>query len=396
MRPIAERAAALPRLLFVSLGVPGLGGSSTAAYDLFRRLRDDGADVHFFNLIEAERAAFLELAYGPSLGNPYELDNVHTCWLAQGAAAPPELAPLIEGVDPRFLIGVGWIAARSSLRAVPQRPVLLLTGSCRSAQNWVTSGEQRDVMAVMDQLERVPNRPLPIEPGEHEVYRDCHLVLTHSAQTLHLAERFFPAFTGKIFPQPFWFAEWICDGARAGIEHSRPFEDRDIDLLFVATNWDRPEKNYPLVKALAARHRDSVVHLVGEAAKVPPSVVSHGLVADRDRLFELMGRSRAVVCPSLMDAAPGVLFEASVLGANVVASRNCGNWELCHPDLLAHPCETDAFVECIRRARIRKYQDSLDRFLHPSSYDRLVQTLVAVTRPFQARPAGEPSQRTTT
>ena len=94
-----------------------------------------------------------------------------------------------------------------------------------------------------------------------------------------------------------------------------------------------------------------------------------------------MGRARAVACPSLIDAAPGILFEASAMGCNVVASRNCGNWEICHPDLLADPCTSDAFAACLTRARATKHADHLDRFLERRSYRELVKILTALSQP---------------
>ena len=100
----------MPRLLFVSLGVPGLGGSSTAAFDLFRRLLADGVDAHFLNLVEVERAAFLEIAYGPSLGNPGGLPRVHTHRFTRALWDPqPELARWIDQLDPAIVVGVAFL-----------------------------------------------------------------------------------------------------------------------------------------------------------------------------------------------------------------------------------------------------------------------------------------------
>lgn len=376
-----------PRVLFTSLSVPGMGGSSTAAYDLFTRMGGDWGTVHFLNLVEQHRVAFVECHYGPAAGNPRALPNVHTHRLPRNFYAPqPELSALVDALDPDVIIGVGWIAAGALLRAAPGRRTALLTGSCRSAQDYVTTGRAKDVVSLIDMLGASRDMPLRVAEGERDVYQACSLVLTHSAQTLGLVERFFPRALGKIYPEVFWFAEWICDGARAWTHHARSFDERDIDVLFIATTWSRREKNYPLMTALARCFRRAAVHVVGEASGLPRSVTYHGFVAERERLFELLGRTRCVVCPSLMDAAPGVLFEAAVLGCNVVASRNCGNWELCHPDLLADPFELGRFVDCIGRAVKRKYQDQLDRFLAPSSYDSFVRTISAFTSPFEARP----------
>jgi hypothetical protein len=91
-----------------------------------------------------------------------------------------------------------------------------------------------------------------------------------------------------------------------------------------------------------------------------------------------MGRARAVVCPSLFDAAPGILFEGSVMGCNVVTSKNCGNWELCNDELLVSEYTADAFAEAIRRANTAKLPDNLDLFLEPSSYRALKDVLEKV------------------
>jgi hypothetical protein len=63
-----------------------------------------------------------------------------------------------------------------------------------------------------------------------------------------------------------------------------------------------------------------------------------------------------------VDASPGVLFEASAMGCNVVASRNCGNWRLCHHELLAPRCEASDFVDRIRRSLTSPHPDGRDRF----------------------------------
>jgi glycosyltransferase involved in cell wall biosynthesis len=120
------------------------------------------------------------------------------------------------------------------------------------------------------------------------------------------------------------------------------------------------------------------VHVVGEADLACRGATHHGLIAARAALFALMGRARTLVCPSLLDAAPGVLFEAAALGCNVVASQNCGNWALCHPDLLARRMHPDAFVHAIGLSLKRPYQARLDTFLGTRSIQRLADVLAVL------------------
>jgi hypothetical protein len=61
------------------------------------------------------------------------------------------------------------------------------------------------------------------------------------------------------------------------------------------------------------------------------------------------------------------------MGCNVVASPNCGNWELCHEQLLAD--SPAAFAGAIRRAVTTPYADNRERFR--GGYAELVDTLRA-------------------
>ena len=59
------------------------------------------------------------------------------------------------------------------------------------------------------------------------------------------------------------------------------------------------------------------------------------------------------------------------MGANVVASRNCGNWMLCHEDLLVDPPSSKNFVAAIRRSLERKFPDTLEYFMSTNSARQL-------------------------
>lgn len=91
-----------------------------------------------------------------------------------------------------------------------------------------------------------------------------------------------------------------------------------------------------------------------------------------------MGDARTLVCPSTLDSAPGILYEAAAMGCNVVASRNCGNWRLCHSELLVDPFGIGTFVECIARSLTREFESNIDEFLQSNSYVDLLETLMVM------------------
>ena len=376
------------RFLIGSPGVPGYGGLPTAGYRLFARLLADGRDVSFVNLIGTSDAAIIARVFGPGAGNPERLPHVHECRLHE-ADGTSSLAELVSESDADVLIGLGHAATIALRSAAPGRRVVFMAGTCRQAQDTVTRGLARDGASLEAALASGITQPLFRHRDEERALEACDILVAHSPLTLSLFERCYPVWIGRIWPEVTSWAEWICDGALPWRARARPFDERDIDLCVVAADWSRREKNYPWVEALAAQRTGMSIHVIGQVPREIPGVTHHGLVASRDEVMTLMGRSRCVAAPSLIDAAPGVLFEAAIMDCNVVASRNCGNWELCAPDLLVEPFEFAVFADAVRRARVVKRADGLDTFLARAGYADLLDTLDALARPLT--PAGAAS-----
>ncbi len=374
-------------MLFAASDAPAVGGSATASYDLFRRAIAAGHDAHYAALLEEDDATWCELALQPGMANPAGLPNVHMVRVPRSARrASADVARLINDVRPDAMAGFGFIASQHLKRSAPDHPVAYVTGTCRQAQDYVTAGWARDATDLQERLTRGTLNPRIVHDGEASAVELCDVIITHSRLTLDMMTTFFPDALGKIWPDVVSFADWIADGARSSRHHARPFAERDIDVLFIATNWSRREKNYPLVDALVKQLDGASVHIVGDVPHRVEGATHHGFLGDRDALFAIMGRARCVACPSLIDAAPGILFEASVLGCNAVASRNCGNWDICHPDLLAEQLGANSMAACIRRAVQRRYDDRLAA--HPShAFGELLSVLGALGRPIGRRPA---------
>jgi glycosyltransferase involved in cell wall biosynthesis len=375
-----------PRFLLASMEPPGRGGSGTAGFDLFRRMLADGHDAHLVNLFERRDSLFYSFAFGVPWGLPRGDGHVHGCRLGVQLPGPhPALEALVGDLAPDVIIGLGYRPTLAMAGARGTARVVLFSGTCKQAQDYITTGRARDAVTLAHRLDRGRRSPRIINREEHAAVHRTDLVVANSALSLAMFHRFFPAHRGRIFPQAVAAAEWIAAEPLARRAQALPFEARDIDVLSVASSWDRT-KNFPWVTAIARRLRKSRVHLVGESWNVPAAITSHGFVASRDEMFALMGRARCVACPSRMDAAPGILFEAASLGCNVVASRNCGNWEICHPDLLVEPFRVDGFVECIRRAIARPYADRMQDVLDRHGYAAFIAAMTALARPFRPTP----------
>jgi glycosyltransferase involved in cell wall biosynthesis len=368
------------RALLASYEVAGLGGASTSTYALFRKMQRDGLDVHLVNLVDRFDVPYLQYVLGADYGNPRLLPNVRNCVLTPPWSRRQEaLVWLVDDVSPDVIMARGDIATVLLKRAAPGVPVIYAAAGCQQVGFQMTQGRADSALTILDRRPPTARAPALIAGRESEAVVSADLVLVCSDLLKALLDHFLPYWHAcKVFPQAIWSAEWIYEAANAEEVTGAPFAERSIDVLFVASSWARVEKNLAMVRQIAAGLPGLTIGIVGECGQPVPGATSYGFVADRARLLTLLGDSRAVVCPSGFDASPGILFEASSMGCNVVASRNCGNWMLCHEELLVDPFTPEGFVEATRRAVHRKYQDNMPRFLGGGSYMKLIDVLGAL------------------
>jgi hypothetical protein len=339
--------------------------------------------VHYVNLIiECEVPRFWQLL-GADCENPRALPNVHSCYLRAALHEPhPELTALIDDLDPDRIVGVGDIAAYLIKGASPERELIFLTAGCMQVDPTLPFTDQWASNHGSGTVH-------PRAWKERAAVEMSEMIVTHSPMIRDCYLRFYADHADRIHRDVIWFAEWIAHDAEEYLRFALPFEERDMDALFVASSWTRPEKNALLVGEIAALIPELSLHVAGHFAEGIPYVTHDGFVATRQDLFRLMGRARTVVSPSLFDAAPGILFEASVMGCNVVTSKNSGNWALCNDKLLVRDYTAEGFANAIRAGRREKVQDNLRVFLDGSSY-RALANLLTDTSPANRVWPGDP------
>lgn len=366
----------MKKVLIASYEVPGWSGASTSAYNLFRRMQAQGLDVCYVNIIDNLDQEFFRWVYGSCFGNPRLLDNVHNCILDEWLFSPhPGLDELIRTLSPDIMIGIDYIAALLLKTSAPTRPLVFLVASLNQVTSYLARQVRPSAFTLEKYLDRARRAHGICHLKEAEAIYVADLIVTNSELIRNLIVQVFPSANGRVLPDVIWGADWIIQDAQDHASLTRPFSERDIDVVFAANSWLRPEKNYQWIYKITRGLGDLSVHIIGEVDKELDGAIYHGFLADRSDLFAVLGRSKVLVCPSLFDTAPGILWEASVLGCNVVASRNCGNWRLCNEQLLVDPYEVNTFIVAIRRAAGRKLEDNMRYFLDSHSYQNLVDTL---------------------
>jgi len=361
------------KILIGCYEVPGYGGANTASYKLFQLLQDTGLEIFYVNLISEYDNDYFKLLYGKRMGNPKELKNVFNCVLKNPVYRSHEgLSELIEKIDPDIMIGVGVPSSYLIKLSSPRKPLIFMTSGCSQAKQYISDGRSSDALSILDKLSKSVFRPEIIHQLEKKVVEKADLILTHSYLIKELMEHFYPGHVSKIYQDIIWFAEWIYKDAIDYIELAKPYNSREIELLFIASAWNRPEKNYPLLKNILRKLGDMNVHVVGEVDEKCKNVNYHGLIVEREKLFELLGNSKTLVSPSSFDPAPGILYEASAFGCNIVASKNCGNWQICNDNLLVDPYSLENYIMKISLAVKKKFDDNIEYFLNNKSLDYIV------------------------
>jgi len=366
------------KILIGNFYVPGWGGPATEGYKMFEMMQAQGLNVSYLNIISRPILDFFKNKFGSNFGNPKGLTNVYNYvveWPITLDGEHPGLSSFLNKLSPDITVGKMWRAAFLLKRAAPQTPMIFLPSGCDQLKTYIRRGEVKDFISLSARFKHPRSSPNP-SIVENETVLQSDLIVTHSEMTLSLYRYFFPSMNGKIYPEVFWYADWIFKEASGYFRQKLPFAKRDIDLLFVANDWSRPEKNYPLLKKIALRCKDLNIHLVGEVNERSAGQTYYGLVTERKKLFSLMGRARIVVSPSLFDAAPNILFEASAIGCNVICSKNCGNWQLCNENLLVDPVSSDNFIKKIHLALRQKYEDNKAYFVRKDSYKKLVDVIL--------------------
>lgn len=354
--------------------IPGHGGASTINYALFESMQREGFDVHCLNIIEEEDADYFRYMYGENYGNPKCLDSVYNCVLNGSLFKPhSELATLIRKLAPDILVGVGYIASLLMKREAPVKDLIFFAVGSYQAAQCVARKRAKDAIALYELAQRTRSDMLEIfNARDKEAVEISDFIIANSDMVKLFYQKFFPSCIEKIYGNTIWAAEWICKDALKYSRFKRDFGSRDIDVLFVSSIWNRPEKNYKLVKKIVSRCKDLKIHIIGEVEKKLAEAKHHGLIAKREDLFSLLGRTKTIVCPSLCDSAPGVLFEASAMGCNIIASKNCGNWKICNEELLVDPFNLNNFIERIYFSLEKKYDDNIDYFIKTNSYKDLI------------------------
>ncbi len=366
------------KILIACHEVPWHSGASTSSYNLFKTMLADGYDVYYLNIIKQGHDIYYKYVFGSNFGNPKNLQNVNNCVLEDKVFSDTPhytIINTIKRINPDLILGIQYFTPLLIKQAFPEIPLVYYASGCTQIIELLSRGNYVDTVSVLNALYTQDKNVALHNFREKQSIELSDLVLTHSDMIKNLYDHFYFQYKGKIYDDVIWKAEWIYDDALRYAHHSKSFSDREIDFVFVASIWNRIEKNQDLLNLLLHKLEGFEIHVIGDADSKLNFVKYHNIIADRNKLFSILGNSKTLICPSSYDPAPGVLFEASALGANIVASKNCGNWQICNSNLLVENYNAEEFIRKAKLCLNKKYKDNIEYFFNTKSYKSLIDIL---------------------
>jgi hypothetical protein len=235
-----------------------------------------------------------------------------------------------------------------------------------------------DAVSLLCDFQALNWPPKIYNQEEKQAAELADLIIAHSNQTKQFYQSFFSHVEGKIHNRVFQLNHLFMQHVRKYQAKSKPFFERSNDVLFVSNNWRLTEKNYSYVATIAANLPDTNIHIVGEIPHPIPGVTNHNNISDFKSFYELMGDSKSLVDPSRLDSPREILPEGAAMGCNIVASRNCGQWRLCNPNLLVEDFTPQGFIDKIRLSLNRKLPDNSTDFESSSDIVDILELLKLV------------------
>jgi len=335
------------RMILVRDSFPYLGGSSTFLYLLFEKLHQK-IPVECWNIVTSRMSELGKTHYGPHWGNPKGFPNVKT-FIVDGRRGLGKVREALKEKPVAAIVSKSRRTTYVLKRLIPSIPMWHLTSTCSIVKNAIANEEFTSMEDAIRQLRK--NHLLKLHSAEeHQAIRAADKILFHTESMRFWYYTFYPQYFEKMEEEIFWDYS-VLKKEFSRLRTDTPWEKRPIDLLFVASDWKRPEKNFPLLKSICRSLRTKKIMVVGFLPERLPGRVLTFDNMSQDEVIQAMVQTKVVACPSRYDEAPNVLFEAAIAGANIVCSKNCGNYQIAPDDFVA-------------RLEVRDFRDKIKKALH--------------------------------
>ena len=303
------------RILICSSQYPGYGGAATNAYEFIKCVRELGykiVGVYIDNTM-------IRKGIDPDIDNiggvfrtkvykyEYYLRNKHIL---------KDIREHVEeylGGEPTICIGFNYIAPLALKSMYPDvLNVYAVTGS-----TYLTLNPQ--ITSEFMKYEIKNHKIYQNEAERHCIY-NTDIVLFNTNITKNILTKIYPTFKNKFYRQPVDLTKFLS-------RRVDTTDEREYDLLVVASRFDREIKNSGLIKEIFKSNPsfkklaigNNSIEIFGEIEQTEClELVSN------EEVLEYMQKSKILLMPSFFESASLTVREANDHGCNVITSYNIG------------------------------------------------------------------------
>lgn len=325
-------------ILYLSTQYPGFGGAATEAYETIKRLRKLG---HGVTGIFVDHCGHCPRGRGcgrPDVETWADPDRIGGI-IGMKFCEQERIKNIVNGSKHRqaawdVVVGKNYLAAQWAALA-------------RCPSVYITSGI--DYISLIGK-EAVTIAEAPPAGGyDLRAMSAVKAIICHSTLDAQLIAKTFPKeLFGKIYSKVV-FTPNIA--VRSDADRNRvPYSNRQYDLCFSASNWDRTMKNVGLALGVCRQIPEKQIVVCGMNFRSDQKNVNTVGLLSHSQMLRIMENSRVVAIPSLYDPSPNLYAEAIACGCNVVVNKNVGNIEGHPKGLIAKSLNVADFLETVNYA----------------------------------------------
>lgn len=316
-------------IIISSTQFPGYGGSATNCYNLHKFLIKLGfTNTHCVFFVHNKFCSKENFNY-----NPENIKNV--TFFNRSNLSDDTKKTIIKsmGTLPSILLCKNYWSCNYLGELFPNSSNVYLVSGSANMTNYIKKEEVTFNQVINDEacLEKLRSNNHAVEEKAINI---SDYILCNSINSNTIMKKTYPANSNKIFNL---FTTYISSFVGMCKYNIKENNERYYDLAYIVSNFTRTIKGPNLVCNLLQKLNKTPVKkilIVGDENKELNFPKFEGIEytisnkIENKNVLKVLYNTKLLIMPSLYEACPNIIHEASIMGANVILSKNVGSWEV--------------------------------------------------------------------
>ena len=303
-------------ILILSTQYPHCGGAATFAYDLHNYLQKNNINskcIFFVNNIISEK-----------LLDPYKYGNIYMFKRNEINKYLNKLKTILENIDCIFAINYGVISIIKNL--FNKKIIYISTGSPE-----LTLGEDCPInnnISYMKYMNDNNNNFKIIRNNKnYKSIVDSSFTIIGTNDSKNLYHKIFPELINKM--QVIFSLELLINIDKFNLNKKISYNnlDKKIDLIAIASSWDRKVKNVKLLYNIFQKYPKFNKVIIGKSSLYNFNEIENTIFIENIanyKVLEYLKNSKIIIIPSFFESACITLVEGLSQKCKIITSKNVG------------------------------------------------------------------------